>query len=75
MQRESAGKEITVTYNMETNKKVEGKTSGIIDNIVTLKADNTLTPSNKVRTTLLYKKLMSLLVELRAKNCHNLLRI
>ncbi|MGX7070520.1 Sgo0707 family adhesin [Gemella bergeri] len=56
LQRESAGKEIKVTYNMETNKKVEGKTSGIIDNIVTLKADNTLTPSNKVRTTLLYKK-------------------
>ena len=48
--------EIIVTYNTTTNKKVEEKGSGKIDNTVTLHVDNLSAPSNQVSTALLYEK-------------------
>ena len=56
LQRASGADTIKVTYNTVTNEKVEQKTSGVIENTVTLKVDNVLVPSNKVKTTLLYNK-------------------
>ena len=48
LQRASGADTIKVTYNTVTNEKVEQKTSGVIENTVTLKVDNVLVPSNKV---------------------------
>ena len=52
----SSGKEIVITYDTETNKKVEKKGTGKIDNVVTMHVDNLSAPSNKVTTNLLYEK-------------------
>ena len=54
--KSNSAAEIIITYKTATNKKVEEKGSGKIDNTVTLHVDNLSAPSNQVSTALLYEK-------------------